>query len=96
MSPGEYYFYLSTPFVFALLPGHPYLVTFALLYLLLSPSPSHYGFDCWKLFGTDIQGGDIFHILHHRYLEAKYGMPLVPMDKCSAPGTTVRWRPTRS
>ena len=81
MSPGEHVLYLSTPFVFVLLPGHPYLVTFTLLYLLLSPSPSHSGFDRWKLFGTDIQGGDIFHNLHHRYFEVNYGMSLVPMDK---------------
>ncbi|NDH23655.1 MAG: sterol desaturase family protein [Actinobacteria bacterium] len=81
MSPGEHLLYLSTPFVFVLLPGHPYLVTFTLLYLLLSPSPSHSGFDRWKLFGTDIQGGDIFHNLHHRYFEVNYGMSLVPMDK---------------
>ena len=34
-----------------------------------------------ELFGTDIQGGDIFHNLHHRYFEVNYGMSLVPMDK---------------
>ncbi len=67
--------------MFVLLPGHPYLVTFTLLYQLSSPSPSHSGFDRWKLFGTDIQGGDIFHNLHHRYFEVNYGMSLVPMDK---------------
>lgn len=81
MSPGEHLLYLSLPFVFLVLPGHPFLVTFALLYLLVSPSPSHSGFDRFRVFGTDVHGGDIFHNLHHRYFEVNYGMTLVPMDK---------------
>lgn len=81
MSPGEHLLYLSTPFVFLVLPGAPFIVTFTLVYLLISPSPSHSGFDRFRLFGSDIHGGDYFHNLHHRYFEVNYGMLLVPIDK---------------
>jgi sterol desaturase/sphingolipid hydroxylase (fatty acid hydroxylase superfamily) len=81
MSPVEHLLYLSTPFVFVVLPGAPVLITFTLVYLLISPSPSHSGFDRFKMFGTDVHGGDYFHNLHHRYFEVNYGMLLVPMDK---------------
>lgn len=81
MSPGEHLLYLSTPFVFLVLPGAPFIVTFTLVYLLISPSPSHSGFDRFKMFGSDVHGGDYFHNLHHRYFEVNYGMLLVPMDK---------------
>ncbi|MEM9204609.1 MAG: sterol desaturase family protein [Actinomycetota bacterium] len=81
MHPVEHVLYLSLPFVFLVIPGHPYLITFSLLWLLIAPSPSHSGFHRWKIFTTDVQGGDIFHNLHHRYFEVNYGMALVPMDK---------------
>jgi len=81
MHPGEHILYLSLPFVFLVLPGSPFIATFCLVYLLLSPSPSHSGFDRFKVFGTDLHGGDYFHNLHHRYFEVNYGMLLLPMDK---------------
>ncbi|MEO0492461.1 MAG: sterol desaturase family protein [Actinomycetota bacterium] len=81
MHPGEHVLYLSLPFVFLVTPGHPYLVAFSMVWLLIAPSPSHSGFHRWKMFGTDVAGGDIFHNLHHRYFEVNYGLSLVPMDK---------------
>ncbi len=81
MHPGEHLLYLSLPFVFLVIPGSPFLVTFSLIYLLISPSPSHSGFHRFKLGTTrDVHGGDIFHNLHHRYFEVNYGTLLVPMD----------------
>lgn len=82
MHPGEHLLYLSLPFVFLVIPGSPFLVTFSLVYLMLSPSPSHSGFHRFRIGANrDIHGGDIFHNLHHRYFEVNYGMLLVPMDK---------------
>lgn len=82
MHPIEHVLYLSTPFVFLLLPGSPFIVTFCLVYLLLSPSPSHSGFDRFKITdNVNFHGGDYFHNLHHRYFEVNYGMLLLPLDK---------------
>ncbi len=82
MHPGEHVLYLSLPFVFLVIPGSPFIATFCMVYLLISPSPSHSGFDRFKVGeGMDFHGGDYFHNLHHRYFEVNYGMLLVPLDK---------------
>ena len=82
MHPGEHVLYLSLPFVFLVIPGSPFIATFCLVYLMISPSPSHSGFHRFKIGANrDVHGGDIFHNLHHRYFEVNYGMLLVPMDK---------------
>ncbi len=81
MHPLEHLLYLSLPFVFLVIPGSPFIVTFCLVYLMISPSPSHSGFDRFKIAGTDLHGGDYFHNLHHRYFEVNYGMLLLPLDK---------------
>ena len=81
MHPVEHLLYLSFPFVFLVLPGSPFLITFSIVYLLLAPSPSHSGFDRFKVGGTDIAGGDYFHNLHHRYFEVNYGTMLLPLDQ---------------
>ena len=82
MHPFEHLLYLSLPFVFLVVPGSPFIVTFCLVYLMLSPSPSHSGFDRFRIGRTaSIHGGDYFHNLHHRYFEVNYGMLLLPLDK---------------
>ncbi|MEM8922699.1 MAG: sterol desaturase family protein [Actinomycetota bacterium] len=81
MHPVEHVLYLSFPLVFLVLPGSPFLVTFSLVYLLLAPSPSHSGFDRFRI-NEDVTapGGDYFHNLHHRYFEVNYGTSLLPLD----------------
>ena len=82
MHPLEHLLYLSLPFVFLVLPGSPFIITFCIVYLLLSPSPSHSGFDRFNVAGgNNLHGGDYFHNLHHRYFEVNYGMLLLPLDK---------------
>ncbi len=82
MHPLEHLLYFSLPFVFLVIPGSPYVVTFCLVYLMLSPSPSHSGFDRFEVTGsTTLHGGDYFHNLHHRYFEVNYGMLLLPLDQ---------------
>ncbi|MDH3295188.1 MAG: sterol desaturase family protein, partial [Acidimicrobiia bacterium] len=82
MHPVEHLLYFSLPLVFLVLPGSPFITTFCLVYLMLSPSPSHSGFDRFTITDTtNIQGGDYFHNLHHRYFEVNYGMLLLPLDK---------------
>ena len=82
MHPGEHVLYLSLPFVFLVIPGSPFIATFCLVYVMISPSPSHSGFDRFKMGeSSNFHGGDYFHNLHHRYFEVNYGMLLVPMDK---------------
>lgn len=82
MHPLEHLLYFSLPFVFLAIPGSPYIATFCLVYLMISPSPSHSGFDRFKIGDdADFHGGDYFHNLHHRYFEVNYGMLLLPLDK---------------
>jgi len=82
MHPVEHLLYFSLPFVFLVLPGSPFIATFCGVYLMLSPSPSHSGFDRFKVTDdVNIHGGDYFHNLHHRYFEVNYGMLLLPLDK---------------
>ena len=82
MHPVEHVLYFSLPLVFLVIPGSPFIATFCLVYLMLSPSPSHSGFDRFRIMdGSTIPGGDYFHNLHHRYFEVNYGMLLVPLDK---------------
>jgi sterol desaturase/sphingolipid hydroxylase (fatty acid hydroxylase superfamily) len=81
MHPIEHVLYLSLPFVFIVVPGSPFIATFCLVYLMISPSPSHSGFDRFEVGPVSIHGGDYFHYLHHRYFECNYGMLLFPLDK---------------
>ncbi len=82
MHPGEHVLYFSLPFVFLVLPGAPFIATFCMVYLMLSPSPSHSGFDRFRVSDdVTVHGGDYFHNLHHRYFEVNYGMLLLPLDK---------------
>ncbi len=82
MHPIEHVLYLSLPLVFLVVPGSPFIITFCMVYLMISPSPSHSGFDRFKLGEAgNVHGGDYFHNLHHRYFEVNYGMLLLPLDK---------------
>ena len=82
MHPVEHLLYFSLPLVFLVIPASPMVVAFCGIYLMLSPSPSHSGFDRFELGGDrTFHGGDYFHNLHHRYFECNYGMLLLPIDK---------------
>ena len=82
MHPVEHLLYMSLPFVFIVVPGSPFIATFCMVYLMISPSPSHSGFDRFVVKeGSNFRGGDYFHHLHHRYFEVNYGMLLLPLDK---------------
>jgi sterol desaturase/sphingolipid hydroxylase (fatty acid hydroxylase superfamily) len=82
MHPLEHVLYFSLPLVFLVIPASPFVIAFCGIYLMLSPSPSHSGFDRFVLpDGSTLHGGDYFHNLHHRYFECNYGMLLVPLDK---------------
>ena len=49
---------------------------------MISPSPSHSGFDRFVVNKeSNTHGGDSFHNLHHRYFEVNYEMQLLPLDK---------------
>ena len=52
MHPLEHVLYLSLPFVFLVIPGSPFIATFCIVYLLLSPSPS--GFDRFRVSNTTL------------------------------------------
>ena len=82
MHPLEHVLYFSMPLVFLVVPASPFIVTFTMVYVLLSPSPSHSGFDRVEVGATaTIPAGDHFHNLHHRYFECNYGVLLLPIDQ---------------
>ncbi len=82
MHPLEHVLYFSAPLMFLAIPANPYLITLTATYLLLSPAPSHSGFDRYVITGeVTVAGGDRFHTLHHRYFDCNYGTSLVPLDK---------------
>ncbi len=82
MHPLEHVLYFSLPLVFLVIPASPFVIALCGIYLMLSPSPSHSGFDRFVLpGGRTLHGGDYFHNLHHRYFECNYGMLLIPIDR---------------
>lgn len=82
MHPVEHLLYFSLPLVFLVIPASPFVISLCGIYLMLSPAPSHSGFDRFVLpGGRTLHGGDYFHNLHHRYFECNYGMLLIPIDR---------------
>lgn len=81
MHPVEHLMYLSTLFVFLVVPCHPAHVIFMGFWLGLATATSHSGYEA-VLFGTSarLKIGSFFHQLHHRYFECNYGNPEFPLD----------------
>ncbi|MEM6669879.1 MAG: sterol desaturase family protein [Pseudomonadota bacterium] len=82
MHPVEHVLYFSSLAIHFIVPSHPVHVLFHFYNLGLNPAVSHSGFD--GLVAKDrkqVDLGDFFHQLHHRYFECNYGTSEVPWDR---------------
>ncbi len=84
MHPVEHLFYLSTVLIHFVVPAHPLLIAFHLMYFTLTAATSHTGYR-GLLVGDRLwlKLGNFHHQLHHRYYECNYGGLEIPMDRWS-------------
>ncbi len=84
MHPIEHLFYLSTVLIHFVVPAHPLLIAFHLMYFTLTAATSHTGYH-GLLVGDRLlmRLGNFHHQLHHRYYECNYGGLEIPMDRWS-------------
>ena len=81
MHPAEHVILMSDCLIFLLIPSHPIHVIFNLLFHGLGAPTSHAGFDKLRLGPVpDLQLGDFFHQLHHKYFDCNYGTTDTPWD----------------
>ena len=82
MHPVEHILYFSTVVVQWLLALHPVNALYQIHLAAFLPALSHSGFQKLKVTKDfDLDGGNHFHYLHHKYFECNYGGSLTPLDK---------------
>lgn len=82
MHPVEQVLYFSTLLVHFVLPSHPIHFLFHAFAMALNPALSHSGFDALLVKDKrQLELGEFFHQLHHRYFECNYGTPEMPWDR---------------
>ena len=82
MHPLEHFMYFNSVILHFLVASHPIHFLYHFAYLALGPAASHSGYD--GLLVNDkkqVELGDFFHQLHHRYFECNYGTVEMPWDK---------------
>jgi sterol desaturase/sphingolipid hydroxylase (fatty acid hydroxylase superfamily) len=74
MHPVEHFFYWTGVLIHFVIPSHPIHALFHIQHAAFSPVQGHAGFSAVVLReGVEVQTGDYFHYLHHRYFECNYG-----------------------
>lgn len=82
MHPIEHVMYFSSCLIHFILPSHPLHLLFHLYLQGMHPAFSHSGYDGVISRGRkQLQTGDFFHQLHHRYVNCNYGTVEMPWDK---------------
>ena len=82
MHPVEQVLYFTTLLVHFVLPSHPIHFLFHAFAMALNPALSHSGFDALLVRDRrQLEMGEFFHQLHHRYFECNYGTPEMPWDR---------------
>lgn len=82
MHPMEHLLLFSAVVLLWVIPSHPVHGLFVLMYLALSPTVSHSGFNRVKLGrGVVVGAADYMHHLHHKHVRVNFGGSLVPLDK---------------
>ncbi|MDE0941250.1 MAG: sterol desaturase family protein [Alphaproteobacteria bacterium] len=82
MHPVEHILYFSTVIVQWLLALHPVNALYQIHLAAFLPALSHSGFEKLQVTKSfDLDGGNHFHYLHHKYFECNYGGSLTPLDK---------------
>ena len=82
MHPLEQLILFSDAILFLFLPAHPLHLIFLMMFHGMGAPTSHAGFDKLRLGPIpDLQLGDFFHQLHHKYFDCNYGTLDTPWDK---------------
>ena len=81
MHPVEHFLLMSDTLIFFLIASHPVHVIYDLIFHGIGAPLSHTGFDKLKL-GKRIQlnVGDFYHQLHHRFVDTNHGTQDTPLD----------------
>ena len=81
MHPIEHLIYFMSFGIHLIVPSHPIHFLFHAFINGLNPSASHSGFDGLVVRDRkQVELGDFFHQLHHRYFECNYGTSEMPWD----------------
>ena len=82
MHPVESFILMTDVLIFLLIPAHPIHILFLMFHHGVGAPTSHAGFEKVKLGrGVDIEVGDFFHQLHHRFFDCNYGTGETPWDR---------------
>lgn len=82
MHPVEHFLYFTAVLIHFVVASHPVHFFFHMHLQTLNPAASHSGFDGLMSKGQkQMDLGDFFHQLHHRYFECNYGTAEMPWDK---------------
>ena len=81
MHPAEHFGLYSDILIFLLVASHPLHLLFNLMLHTMNGPISHAGYDKLKVGPLNIQVGDFFHQLHHRFFDCNYGVTITPWDK---------------
>ena len=82
MHPVEHLVLFSDALIFLILPAHPVHLIFLMMFHGMGAPTSHAGFHILRLGPVpDLQLGDFFHNLHHKYFDCNYGTLDTPWDK---------------
>ena len=82
MHPLEHVIYLSTVLIHFVVPAHPLLIMFHLMYFTLTAATTHTGYQGLLIRGRLwLKLGTFHHQLHHRYYECNYGGLEIPLDR---------------
>ena len=81
MHPLETLPYLSSLLIHLVVPSNPVHLLFHTYALTLNPALAHSGFDALLVRDKrQLELGEFFHQLHHRYFECNYGNRDFPLD----------------
>lgn len=84
MHPVEHLVYFSGVLLFWIIPSHPFMTLYTLMFYALGTIPAHHGFDRIAL-GKDkyMPAGHYQHYLHHKYTRVNYNndVSVLPLDK---------------
>ena len=81
MHPVEHLLYLSSLFIFLLVPAHPVHMLFLAYWLTLATATSHSGYQELLVGNYRTTIAAFYHQLHHRYFTCNYGNADIPMDR---------------
>ena len=82
MHPAEHVIYLSTVLIHFIVPAHPIIIIFHLMYFTLSAATTHTGYQGIIRYRKMLLPlGTFHHQMHHRYFQCNYGGLEVPLDQ---------------